>query len=77
MNPNYKGKWVTEDLQNKIWERNNERERLKRKGKRATGEEWKNKLIQLMTKYGTRRLPRHVKTRLDKTIAQMWTEEKG
>ena len=33
---------MEEDLQHKIWKRNNERERLKRKRKNATNEEWKN-----------------------------------
>ena len=32
MNPNYLGRWMSEDLQHQICERNNERERLKRKG---------------------------------------------
>ena len=39
---NYPGRWRTPGLQQEIWDINNERERLKRKGKKATKGKWKN-----------------------------------
>jgi hypothetical protein len=41
-NPNYNGKWITGELRNEIRNRNNERVRLKAKGRKATEMEFKN-----------------------------------
>ena len=41
-NPDSIGKWMTDELRNEIRDRNNERIRLKAKGKKATKMEWKN-----------------------------------
>ena len=34
--------WMTQGLQQEIWDRNYKRELLKRKGKNATAKKWKN-----------------------------------